>query len=378
MPSAWPRSGMVEFDNNGDPASGALAYFFAGNTTTPITVYQDAAETTPHERPVEADANGRWPFVFVPFRTDYDVQATDENGTQLFYGRRIPNADPVEAAEEDVDDNDLLQTGDVVWRPVGGVLDGRVRCNGRTLGNAASGATERANADTEDLFVFLWNGLANAQAAVLPSGRGASAAADYAANKTIALPDLRFATVKGEAGMGNTAVTVNAAVTIIHGTSETAGASVGAQTHALTTAQLAAHTHGVGTYSNAADGAHQHTGTTDSEGAHTHSFSDTDSINPTAGGQAAIAPNAGQSPTAIQDTGAGVDVFQFTNYADMDNIVVSISGTTGAGSSHVHTFTTGLNSAHTHVLSGASGSSGSGDAHNNEPPAVLGTFYMVL
>jgi len=59
--------------------------------------------------------------------------------------------------------------------------------NDTTIGNAASGATGRANADTVGLFTLLWTNTADAQCAV-SSGRGASAAADYAANKTIALP----------------------------------------------------------------------------------------------------------------------------------------------------------------------------------------------
>jgi hypothetical protein len=65
---------------------------------------------------------------------------------------------------------------------------GWVFMNDGTIGNAASGATTRANADTLALFTHLWNVTANADCAVLPAGRGATAAADYTANKTIALP----------------------------------------------------------------------------------------------------------------------------------------------------------------------------------------------
>jgi hypothetical protein len=56
-----------------------------------------------------------------------------------------------------------------------------------TLGDASSGATTRANADTEDLFTLLWTNAADAQCPV-STGRGVSAAADFAAHKTIALP----------------------------------------------------------------------------------------------------------------------------------------------------------------------------------------------
>lgn len=59
-----------------------------------------------------------------------------------------------------------------------------------TIGNGASGATTRANADTVALFTLLWNNTIDANCAV-SGGRGANAAADYAANKTIALPKMK-------------------------------------------------------------------------------------------------------------------------------------------------------------------------------------------
>jgi hypothetical protein len=64
---------------------------------------------------------------------------------------------------------------------------GWVFMNDGTIGNAASGATTRANADTQALFVHFWTVTADAQCPV-SGGRGASAIADFNANKTIALP----------------------------------------------------------------------------------------------------------------------------------------------------------------------------------------------
>lgn len=63
---------------------------------------------------------------------------------------------------------------------------GWVLANDGTIGNASSGGTTRANADTEDLFTLLWTNVSDTYAAV-SGGRGASAAADFAADKTIAL-----------------------------------------------------------------------------------------------------------------------------------------------------------------------------------------------
>lgn len=72
---------------------------------------------------------------------------------------------------------------------------------GGTIGSAFSGATVRANADTQALYEYLWNTLANAEAPV-SSGRGASAALDFAANKTITLPDMRQRFPLGVAAAG--------------------------------------------------------------------------------------------------------------------------------------------------------------------------------
>jgi hypothetical protein len=82
-----------------------------------------------------------------------------------------------------------------------------------TIGSAASAATNRANADTVNLYTVLWNGWANTQAPV-SGGRGASAAADFAANKTIAVPDLRGMVIAGLDNMGGVARGILTATTI--------------------------------------------------------------------------------------------------------------------------------------------------------------------
>jgi len=64
---------------------------------------------------------------------------------------------------------------------------GWVMANDGTIGSASSGATTRANADTAALFALFWNNCTNT-ACPVSGGRGANAAADFAANKTINLP----------------------------------------------------------------------------------------------------------------------------------------------------------------------------------------------
>lgn len=118
---------------------------------------------------------------------------------------------------------------------------GYVLADGRTIGSATSGATNRANADTQALFLLLWNSMADAQAPV-SGGRGASAAADWAANKTITVPDARGRTSVGKDDMGGTAANrITSGGSGVTGT--TLGASGGAETHTLTSAQIPAHTH---------------------------------------------------------------------------------------------------------------------------------------
>ena len=118
----------------------------------------------------------------------------------------ITNGDPTTdlglATKQYVDA--VWTTGDVkvTLRPTADT--GWVVFDDGTIGSASSGATTRANADTEDLFTLLWNNTTNANCAV-SSGRGTSAAADFAANKTIALPKFlgRMLAVAG-AGSGLT------------------------------------------------------------------------------------------------------------------------------------------------------------------------------
>ena len=80
--------------------------------------------------------------------------------------------------------------------------------DGKTIGNSASGATGRANADTEDLFTHLWTQFTNTELIIQTSGgaastRGASAAADFSANKRMPLFDSRTRFLRGsDSGLG--------------------------------------------------------------------------------------------------------------------------------------------------------------------------------
>jgi len=102
-------------------------------------------------------------------------------------------------------------------------------CDDGTIGDASSAATTLAASTTSALFTLLWTNFANAECAV-SSGRGASAAADYAAHKTIALPKM-LGRVYGIAGAGSGL------------TSRTIGVTVGEETHTLTSNEMPSHSH---------------------------------------------------------------------------------------------------------------------------------------
>ena len=128
---------------------------------------------------------------------------------------------------------------------------GWIMADDGSIGNGASGASNRANADTEDLFTLLWDNVSDTYAPV-SSGRGASAADDFAANKTITLTRTLGRSL-GVAGAGASL------------TSRALGEYLGAETHALTEAELASHTH----TATVTDGGHSHTQTYLTSGAGT-------------------------------------------------------------------------------------------------------------
>ena len=376
----WARSGAPEWKlGKAALAIGAKTLFYRANTTTPLTVYRDADATTPHDTSsLLTDAHGRWPEVHIAYGA-YDYRVLDSDDTIIFVATNVQNPAPVDPTS--VDTNSLLKTGDVWWSPISGSRDGAVRCNGRSIGSGASSASERANNDTEALFTFLWNHLADAQAAV-PGGRGASAAADWAANKTIALPDMRGGGPVGLDDMGNSAASSYADVFFANGDSTTAGSFAGtnaqtvdtdnikAHTHtlgSLTVDTESNHTHGPGTLVLSTTGDHQHTGSTAVESAHAHTIT---------------AVSANQGPITVQ-SGSGSTIVQPGSPSAIGTASTSghfHSFTSDVVGDHTHTLsgTSAAGDAHTHSLSGALANAGGGGNHPNLPRSVLGTWYIRL
>lgn len=199
-----------------------------------------------------------------------------------------------------------LPTG-VVFPYVGTAAPaGYVLLDGGTIGNASSSGTNRANADTERLFTLLWDSMADSEAPV-SSGRGASAAADFAANKTITLPDPRGRQLIGSGtGSGLTA--------------RTHGDQVGAEKHT----DVPQHNHGV------TDGGHSH-GVTDPTHTHLNSLAYNDPSNGMASNVGSGSQGTLNQPVSGTITAAatGVTVNSATTGITIDN-----EGTAG-GVDHV-------------------------------------------
>jgi hypothetical protein len=374
----WPRSKSFEFDDDGNVAPGAKIYFFDAGTSTPKPAYTTAELSTTHTHPVVADGNGRWPAVFLDFGA-YKETATTSADTTLWTVDDIPNAEPTDPGDG-VDADSIFQTGDMIFVGKNGIRSGFVRCNQRSIGSAASAATERANADCADLFAYLWNNYANGQCPV-SGGRGATAAADFAANKTILTPDCRSIVLGGFDDMGNTATLGYASAPVFSGSGILPGSILGGPTHTILEAQVPAHTHSFSATSSGS-GAHTHTGTTgDQSQVHTHSGT-------------TATESATHSHTYDKATSGAT--FGVAGGGGANALVGALTQTaTSSGSesaTHTHTITTGSESVnhthsfsttsdpgnHTHTVSGTSGSYGSGAAHNIMQQTMPVTVLMKL
>lgn len=311
-----------QFDEHGRPLSGGLLYIIeAGTTATPQSAYQDADLTIVLPNPIVLDAAGRIPQFFLA-DGQIKVRLTDASGVQQLVADNLLVIGPSSGGGGGgggVDATTVLATGDFKARYGTGALAGFVRANGRTIGSATSGAAERANADTQALFEYLWGADVNL---AVSGGRGSSANDDWTANKTLTLPDLRGRVLAGLDDMGNTSAgRLGPPTTGGVASSTVLGSAGGAQSHQLLTAHLPSHTH---------------TGTTGTESVgHTHNYQ-----KPSGGANVA--------------TGAGSSI----PHTELTNT------TTDRSTPHTHSFTTN--------------STGSDVPHNNVQPTMVVTFYIKL
>jgi microcystin-dependent protein len=211
---------------------------------------------------------------------------------------------------------------------------------------------------------------------------------------TNSTPDLRDRFIVG-AGTTYAVDATGGANTVALTTAEIAGhthtvsgttASDGAHTHNVSgnTSNTGAHTHNVsGNTSNT--GAHTHTGSTSNTGAHTHPGRSV-SVQPDANSPAPIVSTAGiqsNSPRSFVNrpadfmNSAGAHSHNFTTDSDGAHSH-TVSGTAASDGAHSHTLSGTADSAgaHTHTFSATSGSTGGGSAHENRPPYYALAYIM--
>jgi microcystin-dependent protein len=238
-----PLSLVPQFDLSGNLMPGCLLYFFqAGTVATPQNEYTDFGLTNAGPNPLQCDQSGRVPLHWLADGLIH-IRLTDSSGTPVLDTTMqvLGPSSGGGGGGGTVDPTTILQTGDEKVRYGTGALAGFVRENGLTIGNAVSGASERANADTQNLFVYLYGQDPNL---VVSGGRTGNALNDYNAGKTIALPDMRGRINGFLADMGNSATSVLTS-TYANCTVTTLGASCGNQNHTQLVTEMAVHSHGV-------------------------------------------------------------------------------------------------------------------------------------
>jgi hypothetical protein len=371
-------------DADGDPLVGCKLYLYEAGTSTPVTTYSDYGLTSGNEltHPIIADAAGRLPAFWVADGS-YRVRLTDSDGNEIFDESSITalGASTGAASGGGVSTQILFQTGDMICTFDEGTREGWIRMYG-TIGNTASGASNRANADCEALFAFLWNKVSDTYAPVT-GGRGASAAADFAASRSIQIPDMQgrcFIGLDDMAGGSPAAGVVAAAVESAY--------SGGLETVTIAETNLPAHTHGSGTLT-VAD--HTHAAGTYAVGSHTHEAGSYAAVSHThdSGSYAAEAHNHGVAYRNNLTTGGlGLEIqaspgsltgTQASGPHSVDGTsgatAPAVAGTSGATAP---SFTGASAGASPAVDSGVTGATGSGTALASMNPYRAGSWYIKL
>jgi hypothetical protein len=204
-----PLALAQQIDANGVPLSGCLTYFYqAGTVATPQNAYADFGLSQPLPNPLPCSTNARIPMHWLANGLVH-VRLTDASGnvqvdqTLQVLGPSTGGGGGGGGGGATIDPTTIAATGDIKYRLTSELLTGWVILNGQTIGSAVSGASQRANADTQNLFVYLWTNCIQAHCPV-SGGRGVTALADFSGNKTITLYDMRDSLFVGRDCMGNT------------------------------------------------------------------------------------------------------------------------------------------------------------------------------
>ena len=185
-----PLALAVQRDSFGNAVPGCLLYFYvAGTVATPQNAYSDFGLTSALGNPLSCDQAGRVPMHWLADGLIH-IRLTTFDGTPIVDTTMQvlgPSAGGGGGGGT-VDPTAIIATGDLKARYGTGVIAGFVRANGQSIGNATCGCSERANADTQALFIYLYNTDPNL---TVSGGRTGNALNDFNAGKQLSLPDWR-------------------------------------------------------------------------------------------------------------------------------------------------------------------------------------------
>jgi len=86
MPQLFVLPRQLALDDDANPLSGALLYFYRTESTTPQAIYSDLSLAIQHSNPVVADAAGEFPKIYLDSSADfaYRMSLTTASGVQLY------------------------------------------------------------------------------------------------------------------------------------------------------------------------------------------------------------------------------------------------------------------------------------------------------
>ena len=374
--------------SNGKLQVGAKIYVFDAGTNTPREAFSDALSGAKYSQPILTDSSGCIPPIWVSATPIKLVITTYSNGVI----RTVDNINVVSGSSSGGGGGTPSPATDIppgfmLSAHTSGAVTGWVRANGMSIGNAVSGATERADDDTKDLFKVLWG---KDQTLAVSGGRGANADADFAAGKRIDLPDYRGRVAVGLDGMGNALANILTAGVMTSGTGNIIGSKGGVSSVTLTADQIPTHNHS-GTVAST-EGAHVHTGTSDNIGAHTHTGTTasggnhahtiTDPQHSHTEKSVNVSMSGGFAGGGFFSTVVGVGVTQVGSGSSATGIVIN------EAAAHTHTITTDTSGNHSHILTLSSAGQhthsinvpnfGGGLPHTNMAPFITSTYYIKL
>jgi len=396
-----------------DPYDGSVLqaklYFYKAGTQDPVTVHTDPSLGIPHAQPVLSGGSGRVPPVWIGFPAPYRVRTFDQYDVLLEDIDNLPGAtgtiDPEDPDPPPVTGGELppagspldlllkkgtMKTGDMfpAFTNALGLGDRAVRANGQSIGDALSGATERANADCHDLFVFLWgqDGTTDAtKMLTISDGTTGSAQGDWDAHKRLTLPDLRGRTVVGTDKMGNPSSSgrLTNGLSGVNGAVDNPGAYGGLAYHTLTGSEMPVHAHTINDPGHAhgiSDPGHDHglgdpwhahtfSGTTDG-GDSSHTHSGISSANIAQAGSGGVSAN-----WATGGTGG-----RFAGLANSPYHAHAYSGTTAGSATGQAVWgkVTGITGTAAAGVGTWASNAGGGALHNNLQPYLSLTWYVHL